>query len=132
MLWVALATALALLTGDGDDTQAFRTLLEHLRARVQAVIDDPERQRAALSAIEQAGAAFGDHRAGLAEVGQCIEALDRTYAVNAQSYYDCDAKADPLWHGVTVRMLEARRALRDAATPEQWAQIVADAAGEPR
>lgn len=132
MLWVALATAISLLTGDGDDTEAFRAMVEYLRMRVQAVVSDPQRQKLALAAVEQTEGAFGEHRAGLKQVGDCIEALDRTYDATAQSYYDCDAQADPSWQRVTARVLEARHALTGAVSVEEWQQIVARAPGDPR
>ena len=132
MFWVALATAISILTGDGDDTVAFRAMIEQWEAQIRQIVTDPARRELAIAAVEKTNSAFRAHRQQLDAVGRCIEEADRSYEVSAEKYLACDAGSDDIWQATTAELIGARRALVDAVTPEEWQRIVASQKADSR
>jgi hypothetical protein len=102
MFWVALATAIMMLSGEGDDTRAIAMLLGGLREAINAYVPASERRTRALDAVADFELLFTKHREELVVFGACVEAADRDYHATQASYDAC------------LRPIEARRVeLRD-------------------
>ena len=72
MFWIALSLLIMSLTGEGDDTFAFRKILERGRDAVEENVHDPVRQKAAVQAIDRATTAFSKHRKRVGAISDCI------------------------------------------------------------
>jgi len=97
MLWVALATAIMLLSGElsreADDGAILAVLIEALRkATIQEVSDTP-RRAAALRALSGFEAGLTAYRRQLVAFKACIAAADSKYAATRADY---DACSEPL------------------------------------
>lgn len=93
MFWVALATAIMMLSGEGDDTRAIASLLAGLRDAIATHVPAEPRRTRALGAVEDFERLFEKHRHDLAAFGACVEAADRDYHADRATY---DACAQPL------------------------------------
>jgi hypothetical protein len=98
MFWVALATAIMMLSGEGDDTRAITALLAGVRQAVAAHVPDQARRTDALRAVALFEQAFVKHRHELQEFGRCVDAADRKYRATGADYAAC------------VERIEAQRA----------------------
>jgi len=123
MLWAALSAFIMSITGKGDDTFVFRKTLEHLQKTVAAEVHDAGRRQKAEATLERARAAFVRHRERLHKVSQCLERLDRTYAVAAADYRRCLADARPAWDATAEELVRLDREFASALTPAEYAAI---------
>jgi hypothetical protein len=120
MKWVAIALLVNYLTGSGDDTRAFRSLMKTLSQAVVQVVNDPARQDAALVEINTFRHAFGQFRDQLSEVGACIERVDRTYEVTVEDYRACDPDRARRWNDIAASFKRFKLELRNALTDDEW------------
>lgn len=123
MLWAALSAFIMTITGKGDDTFVFRKTLEHLRKAVAAEVHDAGRRQKANATLDRAVGAFWRHRERLDEVSQCLERLDRTYAVTATDYQQCLLGARRAWDKTTQDLLGLERELESELTPSEYAAL---------
>jgi hypothetical protein len=123
MFWVALSVLIMNLTGVGDDTYAFRKLLERLREAVAEQVHDPARRKAATQALDRATGDFSKHRARLGKISACIERADRTYAASKQDYERCLADLGPAWHAAGDDLIRFDRSLSSALTPAELSAV---------
>lgn len=93
MFWVALATAIMMLSGEGDDTRAIAALLAGLRQAIAEYVPASPRREEALRALTGFEQAFATHRRDLQVFGKCVEAVDHRYAATQADYAAC---AEPL------------------------------------
>src|SRR5436190_19838030 len=94
MFWVALATAIMMLSGEGDDVRAVAALIAGLRQAISAHVEDEARRDRALDAVGQLELEFKDHREELESFGDCVEAVDRKYDATQQDYDACEARIE--------------------------------------
>jgi len=119
MFWIALAALIMSLTGEGDDTYAFRKVLERARDSVEETVHDSARQKAALQVLDRTSAAFVKHRERVGVISACIERADRKYAVTEAEYQRCLADLGPAWDAASKDLVTAERDLRASLTPEE-------------
>jgi hypothetical protein len=126
MFWVALATAIMMLSGEGDDTRAIGVLLAGLRDAITQTLPASPRRAQALAAVSEFERAFAAHRQGLQEFGKCVEAADRTYHATRADYTACADRAQA--QRVTLRgSLESVQRDYDAVVSPDERVRVADA-----
>ena len=131
MFWVALATAIMMLSGEGDDTRAIAMLLAGLREAITTYVPATERRTRALDAVADFELLFTQHREDLKVFGACVEAADRDYRATRASYEAC---VQP----VEAQRLELRAGLRTvigqyqaALSPEERAKVTEVVLGRP-
>src|SRR6188768_1168248 len=95
MLWVALATAIMLLSGElsreADDGATLALLLAAMRkSTIQDVVDEP-RRAAALRALASFELGLAAYRRQLATFKACIATADGKYAATRADYDACSA-----------------------------------------
>jgi len=123
MFWIALSLLIMNLTGEGDDTYAFRMFLEQVRESVQENVHDPGRQRSAVQAVDRASAAFSKHRDRVGKISECLERADRKYAATQAEYERCIADLGPAWDAASEDLIELESAFRSALTPQEHAAV---------
>jgi len=119
MFWIALSLLIMNLTGEGDDTYAFRKILERGREAVEENVKDPARQQAAVQAVDRAGTAFVKHRTRVGKISECIERADRKYVVTEAEYEACIADIGPAWDAASEDLIELERVFRSSLTPKE-------------
>jgi hypothetical protein len=124
MFWVALATAIMMLSGEGDDARAIGLLIAGLRDAITQTVPASPRQAEALGAVSAFEQAFVTHRHELQEFGKCVEAADRNYRATHADYQACEDRIDA--QRATLRhALETAQHDYDAAlTPGERAQVL--------
>ncbi len=134
MFWVALATAIMMLSGEGDDTRAIAALLAGLREAIAAHVPAEAERTRALHAVAEFEQLFDQHRQGLQAFGACVDAADRDYHAGRASYAAClqpvEAERATIRHALEVVVGEYQAALTPAeraevtdavlARPEAW------------
>ncbi len=90
MFWVALATAIMLASGDGDDTRAIRDFLKALREQIPLEVKDEARAKEALRGVDVLQEAFESHRNRLDKYSECIEKVDHNYGAKEADYRRCE------------------------------------------
>ena len=123
MFWIALSLLIMNLTGEGDDTYAFRKILERGREAVTENVKDPARQRSAIQAVDRATAAFSKHRNRVGKISECIERADRKYVVTEAEYERCIADLGPSWDAASEDLIELERVFRSSLTPKELAAV---------
>jgi hypothetical protein len=118
MFWIALSLLIMSLTGEGDDTYAFRMVLERARDAVEEDVH-PSRQQAAIQGIDRASAAFTKHRKRVGKISACIERADRTYAISEAEYQRCLTDIGPAWDAAAEDLIELEDAFRTSLTPSE-------------
>jgi len=97
MLWVALATAIMLLSGElsreADDGALLATLIAALRKATTEQVPDASRRAAALRALSTFESGLSAYRRQLVTFKACIAAADAKYGASQADY---DACARPL------------------------------------
>ncbi|HKO90831.1 MAG TPA: hypothetical protein VJU61_06760 [Polyangiaceae bacterium] len=123
MFWIALATAIMMLSGEGDDTRAIAALLAGLRQAIAAHVPAEAERARALRAVTDFEQIFDKHRQDLQSFGSCVEACDRDYRANRASYDACaqplEAARVTLGHALE-RVIEQYQA---ALTPAERARV---------
>jgi len=117
MFWIALSVLIMSLTGEGDDTFAFRKILERGREAVEENVHDPVRQKAAIQAIDRATDAFSKHRKRVGAISACVERMDRKYAATEAEYEACLTDLGPAWDAAGGDLIELERVFRSSLTP---------------
>lgn len=123
MFWIALSLLIMSLTGEGDDTYAFRKMLERARDAVEEKVPDPTRRKAAVQAIDRASNAFTEHRQRLDVISKCIERADRKYVVTEAEYERCLTDLGPSWDAAGEHLIELERTFRAPLTKQELAAI---------
>jgi hypothetical protein len=123
MFWIALSALIMSLTGEGDDTYAFRKILERGREAVEEQVQDEARRRAAVQAVDQAEADFQKHRERVGKISACVERADRKYAVTEAEYERCLADVGPAWDAAAEDLIELERVFRRTLTPSEHVAI---------
>jgi hypothetical protein len=123
MFWVALSVLIMSLTGEGDDTFAFRSFLERGRAGVEENVTDAARRKAALKALDEGTRAFTKHRQRTSKVSDCIERADRSYFAGAAEYERCLVDLGPSWDAAGEDLLALERSFQAALTPAELAAV---------
>jgi hypothetical protein len=132
MFWVALATAIMMLSGEGDDVRAIAFLIAGLRQSVtQHVADEPRRTRA-LDAIGRFEKEFARHREELARFGECVETADRNYRATRADYAACEAAVETERARLARTLDEVRGDYEAALEPGERAEIARDVAADPQ
>lgn len=123
MFWIALSLLIMNLTGEGDDTYAFRKILERGRDAVEENVPDPVRQKAAIHAIDQATTAFSKHRKRVGAISDCVERADRKYVVTEAEYERCLTDLGPAWDAAGDDLIELERVFRSSLTPSELVNV---------
>lgn len=126
MFWVALATLIMMLSGDGDDTTAITSFLDALHKSASAQIRDPDRRASTLTAIDSYQALFREHRAKQNELAKCAEKADRNYHATLSTYEDCMAAVAAHWRNLRFRLDAIRVQLEKNVRPEEVAAMERD------
>jgi len=131
MFWIALATAIMMLSGEGDDTRAIAALLAGLREAIAAHVPAEAQRTRALRAVAEFEQAFGKHRQDLQAFGACVEAADRDYRASRARYDACaqplEAERAALGHALQAVVGEYEAAL----TPAERAEVAQVVLGRP-
>ncbi|HEX6275254.1 MAG TPA: hypothetical protein VFZ53_19575, partial [Polyangiaceae bacterium] len=110
-------------TGEGDDTFAFRKVLERGREAVEEKVQDPARRQAALAAVDRGTSAFSKHRQRVGKISACVERADRKYAVTEAEYERCLADLGPAWDAAGEDLIELERVFRSSLTEQELVAI---------
>ena len=98
MLWVALATAIMLLSGEltreADDGTTLARLLEVLRKSTIQDVTDAQRRAAALRALDSFDLGLAAYRRQIATFKACIAAADGKYNSTKADYDACQAPVE--------------------------------------
>jgi hypothetical protein len=119
MFWIALSMLIMNLTGQGDDTHAFRMILERARDAVEDEVKDAVRRKAAEKAIDEASDSFVKHRERFQKITDCIEKADARYDAKHADYDRCLSDVGPAWDAGSRELIEFDRAFRSALTPSE-------------
>ena len=123
MFWIALSALIMSLTGEGDDTYAFRKILERGREAVEAKVHDPARQKSAVQAVDRATEAFSKHRKRVGKISDCIERADRKYSATEAEYESCLTDLGASWDAAGEDLIELERAFRSSLTPGELVAV---------
>jgi hypothetical protein len=123
MFWIALSVLIMSLTGEGDDTYAFRKILERGREAIPENVHDPVRQKAAVQALDRATNAFSKHRKRVGTISACIERADRKYVVTEAEYERCLTDLGPAWDAAGGDLIELERVFRSSLTPSEHGAV---------
>jgi hypothetical protein len=123
MFWVALSALIMSLTGEGDDTYAFRKILERGRDAVEEKVQDASRRQAAVKVLDRASSAFTRHRERTAKISACIERADRSYVITEADYERCLSDLGPAWDAAGESLIELDHALRSSLTPAELGAV---------
>ena len=123
MFWVALATAIMMLSGEGDDTRAIAALIAGLREAITQGVADSSRRAEAIRAVSEFEQAFATHRQELQSFGACVQAADRNYRATSADYTACSDRVEA--QRVTLRhsLATVQRDYEAALTASERAQI---------
>jgi hypothetical protein len=94
MFWIALATAIMMLSGEGDDTRAISAVIAGLRDAIPHLATGSAEKAKALRAVAEFEQAFATHRAELRVFGQCVDDADRDYRATHASYAACSDRVE--------------------------------------
>ncbi len=123
MFWIALSALIMSLTGEGDDTYAFRKILERGREAIEEKVRDAERRKAAVEAVDRATVDFQKHRARAGKISACLERADRKYDVTEAEYERCLADVGPAWDAAAEDLIELERVFRTTLTQNELVAI---------
>jgi hypothetical protein len=123
MFWVALSVLIMSLTGEGDDTYAFRMILEQGREAVEEQVRDGARKQAAIQVLDRAAQAFQKHRQRTSVISACVERADRNYAASAAEYQRCLADLGPAWDAAGEDLIDVESAFRSSLSAEELAAV---------
>ena len=126
MFWVALATAIMMLSGEGDDVRAIAALVEGLQQSISVHVEDDARRARALDAVEDFATAFARHREELQAFGDCVEAVDRRYDATRADYDACEGRVEADRARLKERLVWVQREYEAAVEPDERARIAQD------
>ena len=119
MFWIALSLLIMSLTGEGDDTFAFRKIIERARDGVEENVHDPTRKQAAIATLDRASADFRKHRVRVGKISACVEKADRNYTATEADYERCLTDIGPAWDAAADDLIELERVFRSSLTPSE-------------
>lgn len=128
MLWAALATAIIVLSGFGDDARAIEWLLKSLSHSIELNVSEAGRRERALHAVEAIHGSFIRHRQRLQEVAECIENIDSRYNVSANDYRLCTADLGAANQNTVAELQVATSVLESQISLDEWLEISVDIA----
>ena len=123
MFWALLASGIMLITGEGDDALIQKKTLEAMEEAIKEVVQDDERQEAALKNVEGFRQLLMEHREVLGEVGDCLEKLDRSYNVTKEAYRVCSAGVGGFWAKTEDTYLRLDREQKMLLTPREMEAV---------
>jgi hypothetical protein len=129
MFWVALATAIMVLSGEGDDTRAIAMLLAGMRQAITEHVPDEPRRADALRALEAFEQAFAKHRQELQQFGVCVEAADREYRATHADYAACAQRVETQRVTLQNTLAGLQHDYETALSPAERAKVVAVVSG---
>jgi hypothetical protein len=119
MFWVGLSVLIMSMTGIGDDTRMFLSFVEKMQLLASEEIHEPARKAKVLSTLDDFRKEFFEHRARLGKVGDCIEKLDRSYAVTLEQYQACGRNQADVMGDAANALIGVRKRLAAAVTPDE-------------
>jgi hypothetical protein len=131
MFWVALATAIMMLSGEGDDTRAIAALLASLRQAITQLVPDAGRRAQALRAVTTFEQTFENHRRELQAFGKCVEAADRKYQATRADYAACGERVEAQRAEMRHAIQEVQQEYEAALSPSERSQIARTASAQP-
>jgi hypothetical protein len=126
MFWVALATAIMMLSGEGDDVRAIAALIAGLRQSISVHVEDDARRARALDAVEDFETEFARHREELQVFGDCVEAVDRRYDATQADYEACEGRIEAERARLRERLDVVHREYEAAVEPAERALVAQD------
>jgi hypothetical protein len=123
MFWVALATAIMMLSGEGDDVRAIALLIAGLRQSIYVHVDDETRRARALDAVGRFESEFARHRKELERFGQCVETADRKYGATRADYTACEARVEAERARLAGALRDVHEKYEASVEPEERANI---------
>jgi hypothetical protein len=131
MLWVALATAIMMLTGEFYDARAIAKLFLALReVIVETVAAEPQRARA-LRAVGRFEQAFEQHRKDLEAFTACVERADLDYRATRDAYAACENRAQAQRQALRRTLDDVEREYAAALAPEEHARVLSALTARP-
>ncbi|HEY6077490.1 MAG TPA: hypothetical protein VIW29_01725 [Polyangiaceae bacterium] len=124
MFWVALATAIMMLSGEGDDSRAILALLAGLRQAITQHVPAEDRRSRALLAVTAFEQTFAHHRFELQAFGKCVEAADRKYQATRADYDACAARIAAQRAQMRVKLAALRRDYEAAVLPAERTEVI--------
>ncbi len=131
MFWVALATAIMMLSGEGDDTRAIAALLASVRQAITQLVPDAGRRAQALEAVTTFEQTFAQHREALQTFGKCVEAADREYQATRADYAACTAPVEAQRAAMRQAIETVQREYEAAVLPAERSAIARSAGQQP-
>lgn len=119
MFWVALASLIMMLSGDGDDRIVVARFLDALAKSAQVHVKDPARLAEVLDAVHRYERTFEEHRDRQNELAGCLEKADRKYQATAADYDACKAAIETHWINVRAQLDDNRARLERNLTPAE-------------
>lgn len=120
MMWVAIATAIMLGSGAGDDYRAFELVFDAFEAAVDEVIDEPGARAEALAALEQLRSAVLLTKRASTEIAECLAEVDRDHAADADDYRVCQTQSERQLARIGAVYVGARARFEAAVPREEW------------
>lgn len=119
MFWVGLSVLIMSMTGLGDDTRLFLHFVKQMQLAATEEIPAPDRRAKVVSAMDDFREDFYEHRARLGKVGDCIEALDRSYSVTLEQYEACGKGEGDVMDDAAEALVTILNKTNNATTPEE-------------
>jgi len=127
MLWVALATAIMLLSGElsreADDGATLARLLAALRQSTIQDVADAERRAAALRALASFELGLAAYRRQLATFKACITAADAKYSATRADYDACSEPLERERASLRASLLSAQSEYEAAVTEAERTRV---------
>ncbi|MCH2109307.1 MAG: hypothetical protein MK135_08255 [Polyangiaceae bacterium] len=123
MLWAALAAAIMVLSGSGDDTAAIRKLIGLLDKAIAEHVSDADRKARAEEALRSTMETFEAHRKTLEAMGRCVQEVDARYDAKEADYEDCVRGLDQHYVETAAALEKSHRVLLRSVHPDEWEKI---------
>jgi hypothetical protein len=123
MIWAALATAIMLSSGEGDDFGAVFRFLEMTRAELPAVIADPDRRSEAVLALADVEVVVHYSMVSARIFSECLEVADRDYRATREDYDRCGTQYESSIEELGRRYTAARLRFEAAIQPSENAAL---------
>ncbi|HYP78022.1 MAG TPA: hypothetical protein VER12_18750 [Polyangiaceae bacterium] len=127
MLWVALATAIMLLSGElsreADDGAILSALIAALRKATMQEVPDPPRRAAALRALSTFEAGLSAYRRQLVTFKACIAAADAQYGATQADYDVCSGPLESERASLRTSLLNAQSEYETAVSADERTRV---------
>jgi hypothetical protein len=124
MFWIAVASLIMSMSGEGDDTRVYRMFMDAISASVTEVVTDHAKVEVALASLNETDEAFRAHRESLQVAGKCLEEADRTYTATVDTYEKCLSDRDARWELITRFIISLRHDLKEKLTEDEWNRVM--------